>query len=159
MIILGVDPGFGVTGFAILKKTSGTTVLHDAGYLKLSNTQPLADRIHIFYQTLQEKIVTAGITHIALETPFLGKNVQSFLKLGYLRGVIHLLVAQHNLVLLEFSPREVKLAVTGFGGASKCQVASMITRLFPRITLLGKTVKADVTDAIAVSLSGLWQAR
>ncbi len=156
MIILGIDPGFSVTGFSILKKTGSTTVLLDAGYLKLPVAETLSKRIHIFYQTFQEKIIATGTTHLALETPFLGKNTQSFLKLGYLRGTLHLLAAQHNLSLHEFSPREVKQAVTGFGGASKDQVATMVLRLFPNVNQLGVSVKQDVTDAIAVSLSGLW---
>lgn len=157
MIILGIDPGLSVTGFALLKKEGKTTLLIDAGYLKLPTKQSLACRIHLFYQTLQAKIIHNEVTHLALETPFLGKNTQSFLKLGYLRGTLYLLAAQHNLTLREFSPREVKQTVTGFGGARKEQVADMIQRLFPRIKTLGVTVKADVTDAIAVSLSGLWK--
>lgn len=159
MTILGIDPGFTVTGFALLTTSGGTTVLIDTGYLKLPASSPLDQRIHTFYQTLQHKIVAHNVTHLSLETPFLGKNTQSFLKLGYLRGVLYLLAAQHNLMLLEFSPREVKLAVTGFGGASKEQVANMVARLFPMVQRLGVGVKADVTDAIAVSLSGLWQQR
>ncbi len=158
MIILGIDPGFSVTGFAILQKLGGTTVLVDAGYLKLPVQEGLSQRIHIFYQTFQKKIIDAKVTHLALETPFLGKNPQNFLKLGYLRGALYLLAAQHNLSLHEFSPREVKLAVTGFGAASKDQVANMVNRLFPTINKLGVAVKQDITDAIAVSLSGLWSA-
>lgn len=159
MVILGIDPGFSVTGFSILKKVGGTTLLIDAGYLKLPSSQPLHERVLIFYETFKQKIIDHHVTSLALETPFLGKNTQSFLKLGYLRGNLYLLAAQHELVLHEFSPREIKLAVTGFGGASKEQVATMVFRLFPTISKLGETVKTDVTDAIAVSITGLWQQR
>ncbi len=156
MVILGIDPGFGVTGFALLKKDGNTAILLDAGYLKLPVTESLSQRIDLFFQTFQKKIIESGVTDLALETPFLGKNTQSFLKLGYLRGTLYLLAAQHKLTLHEFSPREVKMAVTGYGGASKEQVAVMVTRLFPKATQFNATTKQDVTDALAVCLSGFW---
>lgn len=155
--ILGIDPGFTVTGYGVLKQQDGKTYLADCGYLKLSSKKHLSQRVCIFYDFFKEKVVEHCVNHVALETPFLGKNIQSFLKLGYLRGNLYLLAAQHELELHEFSPREVKQAVTGYGGASKDQVARMVYRLFPNIMKLGKFEKQDVTDAIAVSLSGLWR--
>ncbi len=155
-VILGVDPGFHVTGYAILKKESGKTFLIDCGYLKMSSAQTLSTRVGIFYKFFNEKITTCCVREIALETSFLGKNAQTFLKLGYLRGVLYLLADQHGQILHEFAPREVKAAVTGFGGASKEQVANMVFRLFPRVSELGVSVQSDVTDALAISLCGLW---
>lgn len=155
-VILGIDPGFSVTGYAVIKKEAGTTSLIDCGFLKLPVKEHLSERIGIFYNFFTDKIKNLDISDIALETPFLGKNVQSFLKLGYLRGNLYLLAHQHSLLLHEFSPREVKQAVTGFGGASKDQVARMVFTLFPKISQFGATTKQDVTDAVAVCLSGLW---
>ena len=156
MILLGIDPGFQVTGFGIIKYELGKTILIDHGYLKLNPSKSLAERIHIFYQFFSEKIKSYQITDLALETPFLGKNAQNFLKLGYLRGNLYLLSHQHSLSLHEFSPRVIKLSVTGFGGASKEQVARVILTLFP---LLKAPDKADVTDAIAITLCGLWRSQ
>lgn len=156
MILLGIDPGFQITGFCIIKYESGKTILIDHGYLKLNPTKSLAERIHIFHQFFTEKIKNYNITDLALETPFLGKNAQNFLKLGYLRGNLYLLSHQHNLSLHEFSPREIKLSITGFGGASKEQVARVILTLFP---LLKAPDKTDVTDAIAITLCGLWHSQ
>lgn len=153
MIILGIDPGCRFAGFGILQKSSRSAVLLDCGYLKLSPSKSLVERIGIFYAFFSEKIEIWKITDIALETPFLGKNAQNFLKLGYLRGILYLLSSQHNLRLHEFSPRQIKLSLTGFGGASKEQVARMVLRFFPHIT---KPDRDDVTDALAVSLCGLW---
>jgi crossover junction endodeoxyribonuclease RuvC len=152
--ILGIDPGFSVTGYGILRKEGHKAGLIDCGYLKMSSTKPLSERVGIFHQTFTQKITDHNITTIAIETPFLGKNAQNFLKLGYLRGIIYLLVETHKIKLYEFSPREVKQAVTGFGGADKEQVARIIMRLFPLLPAQGK---ADVTDALAVTLCGLWQ--
>lgn len=84
----------------------------------------------------------------------MGKNAQNFLKLGYLRGIVYLLSDLHEINLHEYSPREVKQAVTGFGGASKEQVARILLQLFPG---LQKPKREDVTDALAVGLCGLWR--
>lgn len=153
-IILGIDPGFHVTGYAAIKKEGSRTSLIDCGYLKMNPTKHLAERTTIFHDFFKTKITTHGITDLALETPFLGKNAQNFLKLGYLRGILYLLSHQHALVLHEFAPTQVKQSLTGFGGASKEQVARVILKLFPH---LNAPDKADVTDAIAVTLCGVWQ--
>jgi crossover junction endodeoxyribonuclease RuvC len=159
-VILGVDPGFHVTGYAILKQDEqGKVFLVDFGYLKLKPKEHLSVRIGQFYDHFSEKIKTHAVSNIALETPFLGKNAQTFLKLGYLRGVLYLLASQHSCELHEFAPREVKVSVTGFGGATKDQVAMMVQRLFPRLEEVGKIAKNDVTDALAVSVCGLWHSR
>ena len=154
MIILGIDPGFSFTGYAILKKELGKTFILDFGYLRLPLSQSLQERIALFHDFLQEKITHWHITHCSIETPFLGKNAQNFLKLGYLRGIIYLLVNKNNLVLFEFAPTQIKQALTGFGGASKEQVSRVLFQLFPN---LAKTTKYDATDALAISLCGLWQ--
>lgn len=154
MVILGIDPGFSFTGYGVLKKESGKVFLVDYGYLKLRSTDSLPTRIGHFHRAFTAKIEEYGVTAISLETPFLGKNAQNFLKLGYLRGVLYLLADTYNLKLLEFAPKEVKASITGFGGASKDQVARAVLQLFPRL----KTPKKDdVTDALAVSLCGLWK--
>lgn len=153
MIILGIDPGFSVTGFGILKKEGHKATLLDHGYLKMSSSKPLHERVALFHSFFCQKIEQYHVTVIALETPFLGKNAQNFLKLGYLRGIIYLLIATYKTEHYEFSPREVKLSVTGFGGAQKDQVARIIMRLFP---LLATPDKEDVTDALAVTLCCLW---
>lgn len=155
-IILGIDPGFTVTGYGVLMKEGHQTTLLDCGYLKMSSSKPLHERVGIFHATFTQKIQHYKVTSVAIETPFLGKNAQNFLKLGYLRGIIYLLVETHKVQLYEFSPREVKQAVTGFGGADKEQVARIIMRLFPLLVAPDKT---DVTDALAVTLCCLWNHR
>lgn len=156
-VILGVDPGFHVTGFSLLKREQGKVYLLDCGYLKMSAERSLIERTGQFHAFMLDKIMQVGVTEIALETSFLGKNPQTFLKLGYLRGVLYLLAHQHNLGLYEFAPREVKAAVTGSGGASKEQVAGMVIRLFPKITQIHALARNDVTDALAVGICGIWR--
>lgn len=153
MFVLGVDPGCIISGYAIIKKEERTTYLVDCGYLKFQPTKPLYERVALFHDGFKNKIVEYGITDLSLETPFLGKNAQNFLKLGYLRGILYLLAHQHQLTIHEFSPTQVKQTVTGFGGASKEQVARIVMQLFPK---LQAPEKMDVTDAVAVTLCGLW---
>lgn len=154
MIILGIDPGFSFSGYGILLYDKRKAFLLDYGYLSLNPSQHLSQRIGIFFKHFEDKIQQWKVTHLALETPFLGKNAQNFLKLGYLRGALYLLVDRYHLSMHEFSPREVKQAVTGFGGAQKDQVSRIILQLFPMIK---NPVKADVTDALAVTLCAAWK--
>ena len=154
MIMLGIDPGLIVSGFAVIKKKGTMIYLLESHYLALSSRQTVQERIAIFHDFYKQKIIQWHVTNVALETPFLGKNAQNFLKLGYLRGIIYLLAHQHTLHISEYAPREVKQAVTGYGGASKDQVARIILQLFPR---LDPPKKEDVTDAIAISLCAMWK--
>lgn len=154
MIMLGIDPGFRFAGFGIVQKEGARVQVLDYGFLKMNPTDTLVKRTGEFYAFFQDKITAHQVTHLALETPFLGKNAQNFMKLGYLRGLLYLLTDMHKLILHEFAPREVKSTLTGFGGASKEQVARVIYQLIPRL----KTVERDdVTDALAITLCGVWQ--
>lgn len=154
MIILGIDPGCHISGYGIIKKNNSDIFLLDYGYLQMASSKSLVTRIGIFHDFFFEKINQWAITDLALETSFLGKNAQNFLKLGYLRGILYLLADKNSLKLHEFSPREIKQAVTGFGGASKEQVARVVLQLFSRIDI---PKKADVTDALAITLCGMWR--
>lgn len=154
MKLLGIDPGFSVTGFGIMNKEGSKVSLLDYGALTMNSSKSLSERIGIFHDFFIQKIETNKITAIAIETPFLGKNAQNFLKLGYLRGIVYLLADKYKLPIHEFSPREVKLSLTGFGGADKEQVAKVLMRLLPGMQM---PKKLDVTDALAVTLCGVWK--
>ncbi len=153
MVILGIDPGFRFAGFGILKKEGRQALLLDYGYLGMSSSESLIERIGQFHHFFETKITQWHVTTIALETPFLGKNAQNFLKLGYLRGIVYLLAHKYSITVKEFAPCEVKQSVTGYGGATKDQIARVILQLFPGMEL---PKKEDVTDAVAVTLCGLW---
>jgi len=153
-VFLGIDPGFTVTGFGIVSYNDNKLKLIDSGILPMSSKDSLACRVHQFHSFFVEKIREHNVTALALETPFLGKNAQNFLKLGYLRGIVYLLSATHSLELFEFAPSEIRLSVTGFGGADKEQVARVIRMLF---NTLSGTFKLDMTDAIAVALCAAWR--
>lgn len=154
MIVLGVDPSFTATGYAIMQQQGNKQLLLHQGFISLPANKELSARIGLFYDFFNHLIKEYHVTRISLETPFLGKNIQIFLKLGYLRGVLHLLAHQHALQIIEFAPREIKLAITGFGAAQKDQIARMVHMLFPG---LEQQKSHDVTDAIAIGLCGLWK--
>jgi len=154
MKILGVDPGCRIAGFGVAVKDGSRIAIVDYGYLKMPASKSLVERIGILHAFFTKKITEHEITDLALETPFLGRNAQNFLKLGYVRGILYLLADTHKLTLHEFSPREVKQTVTGFGGASKDQVARVIQQLCSHAV---NAATHDVTDALAVTLCGAWQ--
>lgn len=153
MVFLGVDPGFQYAGFGVAKKEGARVSLLDCGFLRMAPTKELSERVNIFYDYFVNLVTKHHVDVLILETPFLGKNAQNFLKLGYLRGILYLIANQHQLRIMEFTPTQVKLAVTGFGGAGKDQVARVIQQLFPKLPLIKQT---DVTDALAVTLCGIW---
>jgi crossover junction endodeoxyribonuclease RuvC len=152
-IILGVDPGFTATGFALLRVEQNRVCLIDKGFLPLPTSLALEHRLSLFYDFFQNKITVYGVTEIAIETPFLGKNAQNFLKLGYLRGLLLLLASKNSARVREFTPRTIKLSITGSGSASKEQVMRVIMVMFPRLIDIKRL---DVTDAIAIALCCLW---
>lgn len=154
MVILGVDPGTRFSGYAVFKKDGRKLYLLDYGVFALGSSSPLPERILKFHENFEHLITQWQINYLTLETPFLGKNAQNFLKLGYLRGVLYLLAQKHGIKILEFTPRNIKQSVTGFGGASKEQVAFMVHRLLPQVV---QSVQSDVTDALAIGLCGVWQ--
>ncbi len=154
MIVLGVDPSFTCTGYAVMQQQASKQFLIHQATLKLSPSQPMQNRIGHFHTFFQQVIEHYQISRIAIETPFLGKNAATFLKLGYLRGILHLLAHQHAIEIVEFAPSEIKKALTGYAFADKQQISYMIHMLFPQLV---QQKSYDVTDAIAISLCGLWK--
>ena len=154
-MVLGVDPGFSVSGYSIVIREGSRAFLADCGFLKMSAKDHLSKRTGEFFAFFKEMIEKHSVSHVAIETSFLGKNPQTFLKLGYLRGILYLLASQYGLEIAEFAPREVKQAIVGSGAADKEQVALMLTRMFPQLTQYAATLRNDVTDAIAIGICGL----
>lgn len=157
MVILGIDPGTRFCGYAIAKQTGNRTGVCAHGCLVFKAQKPLPERLLEFHDAIETLIKEWRVDKIAIETPFLGKNAQNFLKLGYLRGIVYLLAQKHRVYIQEFTPRLVKQQVTGFGGASKEQVARMVYTLLPRLG--SQVLREDETDALAIVLCCLWKNR
>jgi len=145
-----------VLGYAVVDLRGERIVLCDFGAMQLSAKLTAQEKLREIYFGLQELIERWLPSVMAIETPFYGKNVQSMLKLGRAQGVAITAAITMGLEIFEYSPKKIKLAVTGNGNASKEQVHAMVERLIGRNL---KRVKHDTTDAIATALCHLFQNR
>jgi crossover junction endodeoxyribonuclease RuvC len=153
MIILGVDPGTLMTGFGIIEMNHNKYSLLTYNVVKNSSNQSMPIRLKNIYDQLCKIIDEYHPDEFAIETAFYGKNVQSALKIGHARGVSILAAANYQIPTAEYSPREVKKAVTGNGAASKQQVQYMVKSQL-RLKELPKYF--DASDALAVALCHLF---
>ena len=148
MLILGLDPGLGTTGWGVIV-AQGNRLSHVAnGQIKSDARAALADRLAELHTKLVAMIVDHAPQAAAVEEVFVNANPQSTLKLGQARGVALLAAAQAGLAVGEYAPTVVKKAVVGTGGAEKGQVHAMVGRLLPGVTIAG----ADAADALAVAI-------
>lgn len=150
MRILGIDPGSVTTGFGVIEYERGRLALVEQGSIHTPRGAELIDRLAIIHDALREVIVRARPEAAAVETPFAGKNVASLIQLAHARGVILLALRAASLALFEYSPRSVKSAVVGYGGAEKEQVAKMVRMLLPGCASLKLT--PDAADALAIAI-------
>ncbi|MGB1080684.1 MAG: crossover junction endodeoxyribonuclease RuvC [Flavobacteriaceae bacterium] len=148
-IILGVDPGTTIMGFGIIKVEGKKLSCLQLNELKLSQYDSHYVRLGYIYARTSELIETYKPDEMALEAPFFGKNVQSMLKLGRAQGVAIAAGIAHDLAIYEYSPRKIKMAITGNGNASKEQVAKMLQQLVG-LTSLPKNL--DATDGLAAAV-------
>lgn len=149
MRILGVDPGSLVTGYGVIDAEARTLQRVRSGIVQLHSGDPMPVRLMHIYDALRDVIAATHPDVFSIETAFYGKNVQSTLKLGQVRGVALLAAMHHDLDIREFSPREVKRAVTGSGAASKQQVAAMVRAM---LALDEDFSHSDETDGLALAL-------
>ncbi|MCA0445422.1 MAG: crossover junction endodeoxyribonuclease RuvC [Bacteroidetes bacterium] len=150
MIILGVDPGTRTTGYGIIRFEKNNYSVVDSGIIKLDEKKDISARLVTLYSRLTTLIDVWKPVCMGVETAFFNKNIASTMKLGNAKGVILLAAAQHDIQIVELSPREVKRHVTGNGNASKQQVEAMIFRL---LNMEARTQDFDMSDALAIALS------
>ncbi|MBA4140678.1 MAG: crossover junction endodeoxyribonuclease RuvC [Segetibacter sp.] len=153
-IILGIDPGTLLMGYALMDVSKATPQLLMMDVLKLSGKKDAYERLQKIYCAVCELIVTYHPTTFAIEAPFYGKNVQSMLKLGRAQGVAIAAAIQAGLTVTEYSPKKVKQSITGNGNADKDQVWKMLQRI---LKLEEKPHYFDATDALAVALCHHYQ--
>ena len=129
LIILGIDPGTNVMGYALLGITAKTPQLITMGVLKLAKFDDHYMRLHRIYERVTGLVEQYLPDELAIEAPFFGKNVQSMLKLGRAQGVAIAAALSRQVPITEYEPRKIKMAITGNGAASKEQVAVMLQRI------------------------------
>ncbi len=149
-LILGIDPGTAITGYGVVAKKGGNAVsLVECGVVRTSSREPLPVRIREIYEEVAALIARHAPSVVVVEDVFLGKNVQSALKLGHARGAILLAAALREIPIAEYSPREIKKAVVGNGNATKDQVGFMVQQ---QLRLKEPPSPADAADGVAAAL-------
>jgi len=153
--ILGIDPGTNVLGYAVLQVTGKQLEALDIGVVYMKHLDQHQYKLKKIFERLQTIITTYQPREMAVEAPFYGKNPQSMLKLGRAQGVAIAAGITKGVEVTEYSPKKIKVAITGSGNASKEQVSAMLDSIL-KVKLEKKYL--DATDALAVALCHHYQA-
>lgn len=155
MIVFGIDPGFGRCGWGVIKKEGQKDVLIDYGCIETSPSVDFPDRLMQIHAELTELFKKYSPDLVGVEKLFFSKNTKTALDVGQARGVILLSIKQAGYNLLELTPNEIKLAVTGQGNADKLQMQQMVKIL---LSLKEIPKPDDAADALAVAIaSSSWK--
>jgi crossover junction endodeoxyribonuclease RuvC len=147
-IVLGIDPGSIVTGWGLVEVEANQLRHLSHGTIATRTSLGLALRLSQIYRELHKIIEHYQPTAVSLEKVFFSRNVQSALKLGQARGVALLAAAEGEIGVAEYSAAEVKVAVVGYGQATKEQVQRMVSTLL----CLRGSIRADAADALAAAI-------
>lgn len=148
-IILGIDPGTTIMGFGLIKVVGKTMTFLQMNELDLKKYDDHYLKLKLIFERTIELIDTHHPDEIAIEAPFFGKNVQSMLKLGRAQGVAMAAGLSRQIPITEYSPKKIKMAITGSGNASKEQVAKMLQSVLQLKTL---PKNLDATDGLAAAV-------
>ena len=148
-MVLGVDPGLQVTGWGIVVATGGELRALDSGAVATNRRHAPAERLHQIFRELCDVIARWQPAEVAVEDPFVGRNVRSAFAIGEARAVALLAAAQAGLPVRPYTPAEVKLTVTGYGRSEKAQVQEL---LLMQLSIETPPKTTDAADALAVAL-------
>lgn len=148
-IIIGIDPGTTVMGYGVIHEKGNQVNMLAMGIVDLRGFKDHYLKLQRIFNRTVSLIDQYKPDELAIEAPFFGKNVQSMLKLGRAQGVAIAACLSRDMVITEYSPREIKQAITGNGAASKEQVAGMLKSIL-KIDVLPKDL--DATDGVAAAL-------
>lgn len=153
-IILGIDPGTLVMGYGLVHIQNNKLSLITLDVIKLDKLDEHADRLKKIFERVVELIEEYKPDELAIEAPFFGKNVQSMLKLGRAQGVAIAAALSKNVPMTEYSPKKIKMSITGNGNASKEQVAAMLESL---LNFKHNDKYLDATDALGAAVCHYFQ--
>lgn len=149
MVIVGIDPGTATTGYGVVELREGGIGARDYGVIRTPAGAPLPQRLHSIYDNIARLFDEHAPDVIVVEQLFFSRNATSAFAVGQARGVLLLAAAQRNVEVVEYTPMEVKVGVTGQGRAPKEQVAFMVRALLS----LDRTPRPDdAADALAIAL-------
>lgn len=149
MRILGIDPGYGITGFGLIEAQRGQYRLLNCGAITTPPNTDFSWRLEMIYHDMTELLRVAQPEAVAIEELFFGQNVTTGINVAQSRGVILLAIRQAEVPIFEYKPMQVKQSVVGYGGATKHQVQDMTRRL---LHLQAMPKPDDAADAIAIAL-------
>ena len=149
MRILGIDPGYGITGFGVIDANRGASSLLRCGAITTPAGMAFPARLAIIYRDMQELLEVSKPDAVAIEELFFGQNVTTGIGVAQSRGVILLAIEQAGLPVYSYKPMQVKQAVVGYGNATKHQVQEMTKRI---LGLSQMPKPDDAADAIAIAL-------
>ncbi len=149
MLILGVDPGTARTGYGFVRQSGGELEAEEYGIIETSKDTPPPERLEFIHKDILRIIKRYKPDTMAVEKLFFSSNAKTAMSVGEARGVILLAGMMKNLGIYEFTPMQVKMALTGYGKADKSQVGEMVKTLL----CLKKIPKPDdVADALAIAV-------
>lgn len=149
MRILGIDPGYGITGFGLIEAQRGQYWLLNCGAITTPPNTDFSWRLEMIYHDMTELLRLSQPEAVAIEELFFGQNVTTGINVAQSRGVLLLAIRQAGLPVFEYKPMQVKQALVGYGSATKRQMQDMTKRLLH----LQTTPKPDdAADAIAIAL-------
>ena len=149
MRILGIDPGYGITGFGIVDAQRNDFRLLQYGAITTPAGTDFPVRLHMIYNDMTELLMVAKPDVVAIEELFFGQNVTTGIGVAQSRGVILLAIQQAGIPIFQYKPMQVKQAVVGYGNATKRQVQDMTKRI---LRLQSTPKPDDAADAIAIAL-------
>ena len=149
MRILGIDPGYGITGFGVIESERGQSRLITCGAITTPAGMDFSARLEIIYEDMRRLLAEVKPDAVAIEELFFGQNVTTGIGVAQSRGVILLAIRQAGLEVTSYKPMQVKQAVVGYGNATKHQVQDMTKRL---LGLSAMPKPDDAADAIAIAL-------
>ncbi len=153
-IILGIDPGTNIMGYGIIKIVNSLPLLVNLDIIELKKITDHYVKLKKLFEKTIELIEHYLPDELAIEAPFYGKNVQSMLLLGRAQGVAISAALNRAIPVFEYSPRKIKLSITGHGNASKEQVAAMLKNIL-KIDKIPRNL--DATDGLAVAMCHFYQ--
>jgi crossover junction endodeoxyribonuclease RuvC len=150
MRILGIDPGTGILGFGIIEASGSQAQLVDAGVIRTPVKEDDAVRLQTIYEELTDIIAATKPTAMSVEKLFFIRNITTAMTVAQARGVVLLCGKQAGLSIFEYTPLQIKMAITGYGRAEKKQIQEMV-----RVILQLKDVPRpdDCADALAAALT------
>lgn len=156
MRIIGVDPGTATTGFGIIEHERGKFTFVDAGVITTPPDEPMPKRLITLHLELTQVLRETGPQEAAVELLYFATNVTTAISVGQARGVILLTLAEAGLIPSEYTPMQIKQAVTGYGGAKKPQIQEMVRTLLKLPTIPRPD---DAADGLAIAITHAGQPR